>query len=352
MQRRGDRTQARRHSVADKARVEVNVLPCLSSLTMVRLHLSWLVTIVVMMTVVPSIRGDCPAVHPECFCSYNIISCQDLGDISQVPPFKHSNTVYNSLVIGGKTTLSTVQTGAFNGLKVKNIRLNTIGITAIQSGAFSDLNDTLVSLYLDHNKLETMPEDVFGGLDQLRTLHLGNNQLKIAIPTWFSHTPALRVLFFDGNNLQTMPDDIFNDLHQLVHLFLSDNDLKTVKTAWFRQLTNLKSLYLEKNQLETIPEDAFQELNSLTTLWLNSNCLKTLSYALVPNKTQFESLTLYGNPLECDCRLAWVRAMADILSTIHIALCASPPPVNGTEVVAYDISMCAATTTETGILSF
>ena len=214
----------------------------------------WLVTIVVMMTVVPSIRGDCPAVDPKCECrGVDIIFCKDLGDVSRVPQFKHSNTVYDKLEISGKTKLSTVPTGSFNGLKVKEIRLENIGITAIQAGAFSDLNDTLEILYLD------------------------------------------------------------------------------------------------LNQLETIPEDAFQGINLLKTLWLHNNRLKTLSYALVQNKPHLESLTLYGNPLECDCRLAWVRKMAHMMSADHTALCASPPPVEGSRVVVYDISMCAATTTETGI---
>ena len=293
---------------------------------MVRLHLSWLVIIVVMMTVVPSIRGDCPIDHPKCFCLSFSISCWNMGNVSQVPPFSHTDKVYRTLQISGKTTLSTVQTGAFNKLKVTGMWLSAIGITAIQSGAFADLNDTLVSLYLKHNKLETMPEDIFDGLGQLKTLHLENNQFKIVIPKWFSHTPALRTLSFDGNNLQTMPDDIFNDLHQLERLNISHNYLKIVKTAWFRQLTNLKILHLENNQLETIPGDAFQEL-----------------------KPHLDSLALYGNPLACDCRLSWVRTIADILSKDSIALCVSPPPVNGTSVVAYDISMCAATTTETGI---
>ena len=142
---------------------------------MVRLHLSWLVTIVVMMTVMPSIRGDCAAVHPKCVCRYNSIFYKDLGDISQIPQFKHSNTVYRSLRISGKTALSTVQTGAFNGLKVEQIYLSYIGITAIQSGAFSDLNYTLESLSLSSNILKTIPADCFDGLGQLKTLLLENN---------------------------------------------------------------------------------------------------------------------------------------------------------------------------------
>ena len=424
--------------------VELNVLRCLSLLTMVRPHLSWLVTIVVMMTVVSSIRGDCAAVHPNCYCSGSNIYCKDMGAVSQVPTFKHSNTVYRALVISGNTTLSTVQTGAFNGLKVEQIFLSSIAITAIQSGAFSDLSDTLESLYLDHNKLETMPEDVFGGLGQLKNLYLPNNQFKTVIPAWFnplpalehlslslnqfetipdktfnklhklrklelsanqlktvsavwfsqltaletlyfdnnqfesipddtfktlnqlvnlylygnrlnklskalfSHTPALQILHLGGNHLRTIPDDTFDDLHQLKYLSLWYNFLTTVKTAWFRQLTNLETLKLSLNQFETIPEDAFEGLNKLKTLELNHYRLKTLSYALVQNKPHLESLTLYGNPLECDCRLAWVRTMADILSGFK-ALCASPPSVKETPVVAYDISMCNATTTETGI---
>ena len=415
---------------------------------MARPYLSWLVTIVVMMTVVPSIRGECASVHPNCVCRSNNIYCHDLGDISQVPTFKHSNTVYGLLVISGDTTLSTVQTGAFDGLKVKELSLTFIHITATQSGPFSDLSDTLESLSLNNNKLETMPEDVFDGLSKLKKLSLAWNQLKIVSPAWFSqlpalehldltgndfetipdksfdklhklkvlalssnrlktvsaawfsqltaleglylsdnqfefiqdeafktlnqlvrlelffnsrlkeiskvlfsHTPALQILDIGVNRLLMIPDDIFNDLHQLKELSLRYNDLTTVKTAWFRQLTNLEHLDLSNNKFETIPEGAFDGLTQLKTFRLTDGSLKTLSYALVQNMPHLQSLALNGNPLECDCRLAWVRSMADILSRkpANIALCASPPPVNGTAVVAYDISTCAATTTETGI---
>ena len=219
---------------------------------MVRLHLSWLVTIVVMMTVMPSIRGDCAAVDPNCYCRsdgvYNNIYCKDLGDVSQVPLFQHSNALYSLLVIEGKTTLSTVHTGAFNGLKVKKIRLSKIGITAIQSEAFSNLNDTLEYLYLDHNKLETMPEDVFDGLGQLKTLYLGNNQLKIVIPSWFSQLPALEYLYPARNQFDSIPDKSFNKLHKLKSLLLHSLRLKAVSTALFSQLIALESLSLSLQQ--------------------------------------------------------------------------------------------------------
>ena len=291
---------------------------------MVRLHLSWLVTIVVMMTVVPSIRADCAAVHPKCYYRNLGISCNDLGHISQVPKISHSGSVCLGLKITGNTTLSTIQTGAFNGLKVGTLILTSIGITAIQSGAFSDLSDTLEHLYLNDNELKTLPEDSFDGLGQLMALYLGKN------------------------NLKTLPDDIFNDLPHLRLLFLGSNGLKTLKTAWFRHLTNLQYIDLRKNEFETIPENAFEGLNHLRGLWLSQNRLKTLSYALVQNKPNLDSLALYGNPLACDCRLAWVRTMADKLRGFT-PLCASPPLIKGTRVVAYDISMCAATSTETGM---
>ena len=299
------------------------------------------------MTVVPSIRGDCPAVHPKCVCRGGGIKCYDLGNVSQVPTFKHSNTVYNSLVIGGKTTLSTVQTGAFNGLKVRSLTLASIGITAIQSGVFSHLSDTLEQLSLHDNELKTMPGDSFDGLGQLRVLYLGNNYFKTVIPAWFSQLPLLDHLDLSENKLETIPDKSFNKLHKLEVLHLYNNGLETVNTACFSQLTALEELYLYKNQLAFIQNDAFKDLIQLKYLWLNQNRLKTLSSAVVQNKPHLVQLTLNGNPLECDCCLAWVRKMAHILKEHPIALCASPPPVNGTSVVAYDISLCAAN--ETGI---
>ena len=196
-------------------------------------------------------------------------------------------------------------------------------------GAFSGLSDTLESLSIYSNKLETISGDSFDGLSLLKKLELGNNQLKIVIPAWFSQLPALEYLDIGENQFETIPDKTFS------------------------QLTNLEILAMYQNKFETIPEDAFEGLNKLKKLVLHEGNLKTLSFALVENKPHLELLQIFGNPLECDCRLAWVRTMADILNKIPFAgyapLCASPPPVKGTPVVAYNISMCAATTTETGI---
>ena len=151
-------------------------------------------TIVVMMTVVPFIRGDCPAppgVHPNCVCGWNMQQhLQGSGQRqptshdteTQVPTFKHSNTVYRLLFIGCKTTLSTVQAGAFSGLKVEQLILTFIGITVIHSGPFSDLNDTLEYLSLNGNKLETLPGDVFDGFGKLKVLYQSNNRLKRSPP--------------------------------------------------------------------------------------------------------------------------------------------------------------------------
>ena len=91
-------------------------------------RLSCLLVVVAVLTGLPSTRGDCAAVHPKCYCGnfnyggdrdygYSIV-CKDMGDITQVPQFKASSTVYGALMFNG-TRLLTVQRGAFNGLKVK-----------------------------------------------------------------------------------------------------------------------------------------------------------------------------------------------------------------------------------------
>ncbi|MEG7522027.1 MAG: leucine-rich repeat domain-containing protein [Chromatiales bacterium] len=131
-----------------------------------------------------------------------------------MPAFTASSTVYDLLTINGGTTLATVQRGAFNGMKVKEISLWSIGVTTIQSGAFHDVGD-LVKLSLYNNQMETIPDDAFNGLKQLKTLCLCSNPLKTVNASWCSQMPALEMLQLQNNQLETIQDGAFNGLNQL-----------------------------------------------------------------------------------------------------------------------------------------
>ena len=289
---------------------------------------SYLLAVVAILvtTVPPSIRGDCAAPSSKCNCrteyGYDKVYCEDLGSISRVPSFTQSSVTYFMLKIMGTTTLPNIQTGAFNGVKLKRLYLVKIGVTTLQADAFSDLSDTLEELYLHENAIDTIADTAFNGLHKLRDLSLRNNHLNVVSSVWFKQLSALLNLELNDNYIETIADGFFNGIKQIGQLDLSNNRLKIVSAAWFHKMTALSSLYLAGNQIETIQEDTFHGLH------------------------QLRELKLSDNPFVCDCNLSWVRKLTEILN--DVPLCASPPAVKNTRVIFYDISLCTATTSEPG----
>ena len=229
-------------------------------------------------TTLPSTHGDCPAVDHHCYCSNGSIYCNNLGVISQVPPFNRSSTTYYRLKISGETTLSTLQAGAFEGVKVTRIILSHLSITTIKPGAFSGLGNILDTLILTSNHLNMITDEAFGGLNQLKNLYLDKNHLTVSA-AWFSQLNQLEYMILSDNRLETIPHDAFNGFKKLTLLCLTSNRLTTVNATLFSQLPQLENLYLSADRLETIPDDAFHELYELKNLHMELNRLETVSAA-------------------------------------------------------------------------
>ena len=301
----------------------------------------------------PSTQGGCPAIHQRCYCAtdrgnINLI-CHNVGIIPQVPQFQPSNTTYHMLRIYWRTTMPTVQAGAFKGLKVKEVNLGGLEITTIQPGAFSDLGDILEELYLNNNHLQTIPDDGFKGLQQLTHLSLQYNRLNTVNPALFRDMSQLYSLRLSYNQLDSIPDDTFTSFkHSLAYLYLNYNRLTTLSRALFENLTRLKDLRLNNNQLDAIPDDTFNgHLQSLTGITLDSNRLISVNPALFSHLLQLRVVFLDDNRLLCDCQLAWMRTAKIFVDN---PVCFNPPPVHGTSLMSYNISMCdPITTAKTGI---
>ena len=155
--------------------------------------------------------------------------------------------------------------------------------TALQSGDFAGLSRlTMLSLSgfapgsMNLDRLASLPDDIFAGLDSLETLAL------------------------DFNALTTLPDDIFAGL-DLRALDLNNNALTALPDDIFAGLTSLTRLSLNNNALTTLPDDIFAGLTLLTTLNLhdqggagNDNGLRQLAAGQFTDLS-LEFLRLRGN---------------------------------------------------------
>ena len=310
-----------------------------------RLRLLYLLVVAVLL--IPATDGQCPAIDKHCYCRDNELVCENLGEISQVPPFRPYNTTYRTLKITGETTLKTVQANAFRGVKVKGIELNRLGLKTIEPRAFSGLGDILERLDLGDNELETIPNDAFYALNQsLVYLWLNDNRLKTVSRALFSNVMHLKSLHIARNQLKLIPNDAFYSLSQsLVSLQAEHNGLTTLDPALLRHMEHLERLSLHDNQLKSLSDDTFDGCKqSLKYLYLSDNPLTTLRSAIFSRLVKLELLTLHRNRLVCDCRLAWMRTSKLVRADLS---CFSPP---GFRVTSYDISSCRhVTETKPGI---
>lgn len=77
---------------------------------------------------IPPTHAVCPAVDSRCFCRrkfsyFNYLYCEKLGNISKVPAFRESTTLYDTLQIRFETVLMTLQAHAFRGVRAERVLL-------------------------------------------------------------------------------------------------------------------------------------------------------------------------------------------------------------------------------------
>nr|KAF6379222.1 leucine rich repeat containing 40 [Myotis myotis] len=143
----------------------------------------------------------------------------------------------------------------------------------------------LHSLFLIHNKLKILPEEITN-LRNLKGLYLQHNELT-SIPEGFEQLFNLEDLDLSNNCLTTVPAS-FSSLSSLVRLNLSSNQLKNLPA----EISGMKNL--RDNKLKSVP-DEITLLQSLERLDLSNNDISSLPYSL--GKLHLKFLALEGNPM-------------------------------------------------------
>ena len=94
-----------------------------------------------------------------------------------------------------------------------------------------------------------------------------------------------------GNRINSIEDNTFANLKNLKTLWLEENDLETLSPGAFFGLDSLTYLRLDGNRLMMLQEDVFNRL---------SRQLRLGVYNLRYNRTK-------DNPLKCDADLCWLK---------------------------------------------
>ena len=187
--------------------------------------------------------------------------------------------------------------GIFHGQQaLTRLYLNDNKLTTLPHGLFRGLNN-LIKLYLYGNQLTTLNAGAFEGLINLQYLYLHDNML-LALPGGiFRSVVSLRVLHLSGNQLVSLNRDIFNGLYRLVSLHLRDNYLARIQEGLFRDLENLAELLLQNNRLVTLKGRPFHGLGQLVYLSFSSNLLTTLPVNVFEGLRNLKTLSVRQNQL-------------------------------------------------------
>ena len=226
------------------------------------------------------------------------------------------------------------------------------------------------SLYCVGMKLHTIEEGAFRGLDSLKSLTLGENNL--VSPPALEYINNIEQLYLYKNLITTIPKDYFRACHEMVifditfnrliylpemshishslgELNLSYNRLRDLDVLTRSNWLNLRKISVNHNDISEIQDDLIIKMSSLLNLDIAHNKLQSL-----PDFRRFVSswkelvINVEGNPWYCDQTLDWVRhGIADasfmkfgklLIDDVTGMTCKGPPNMNGS--VLWDMSKC------------
>uniref|UniRef100_A0A8B9HT59 Toll-like receptor 19 n=1 Tax=Astyanax mexicanus TaxID=7994 RepID=A0A8B9HT59_ASTMX len=101
---------------------------------------------------------------------------------------------------------------------------------------------------------------------ELKTLGLGNNQIKTVETNQFLCMPQLEQLLLNDNKIQILEPGAFRGLLQLKVLKLNSNSIKMLAADDFRSLWALEILLIDNNVIESIDHGTFRDQKELREL--------------------------------------------------------------------------------------
>ena len=150
---------------------------------------------------------------------------------------------------------------------------------------------------MSNNAIERLHTSSFANLPEIVNITLNNMPtLKVIEKYAFVNLPKLRYLSLTNNpnlihiggkvNSIKFYFSIIQKMFKIVHCF--NNNLNPVQ-AFGHSIPNIRTLMLSNNGIEILPEE------------IRSNLLR------------LQKLDLQGNPLRCDCHLAWIEEIPELV---------------------------------------
>ncbi|RZF40048.1 hypothetical protein LSTR_LSTR002451 [Laodelphax striatellus] len=172
-----------------------------------------------------------------------------------------------------------IESIAENSFKTLNnlhaLTLSHNRLVKVEANPFSGLY-VLNQLFLDHNKIEIVSDRAFENCSNLHDLGLSGNILT-TVPEAVKRLTFLKTLDLGENRIQSVDNNTFQGLDQLYGLRLIENELVNITKDSFSSLGSLQVLNLACNKIEHVDKNAFGTSPTLHAVRLDGNKLKDIS---------------------------------------------------------------------------
>lgn len=248
----------------------------------------------------------CPAMREHSWCScYGIddglfVECRitTLNQIKDVLNLLVSQPIKSFSIYNINETLVSLPEKLFaNYSTIEHVQISFTSLANLSVETFEGLEPTLKTLSVVSSKLKQIPQQALNKLKNLQTLDLESNDI-VEVDSYAFYGLPLVSLNLQTNKINTLLEFSFGGLENtLEELVLINNKLERFPLQALRRLRKLQILKLQSNQISEIPDDGFTRFTVLKTLDLQSNRIDHLDARSFITMPKLVSLSCANNQL-------------------------------------------------------
>lgn len=197
-------------------------------------------------------------------------------------------------------SLANIDPGAFNITPtLVLLKINHNPITTLKSGVFNSLK--VKEIDVSNNFISVIEEEAFDNITTLEIVKLNYNQIKELNPNWFSNSPNVFKLTIIYNELTKIPSNAFQHLSKQrpLKLRISANLIKDIEEDAFINVGDIEILRMNGNKIRKLPETLFVN-RTVKNLQVNTNNLRCFPSSLFNSNVKTVSF-LENLHFNCSC---------------------------------------------------
>jgi len=165
-------------------------------------------------------------------------------------------------------------------------------LNASLSAITQTINNNTIKLTISYNSIQSLMQDSFTNLAQLKIVFLSMNGIQILGPRILCASRELIVLNLSKNEIISINSESFSCLQKLSYLYLNENKISYIDSSLFKGNSKLLLLDLSNNALKTIVHDAFKNNRLLSLVLIENNYVVLNGTSLNYFNTSFNVLDI------------------------------------------------------------